>query len=195
MHVSEGVDEIARTQVANLGHHHRQERIGGDIEGHTQEKIGATLIQLATELAFIYMKLEEHMTRGECHPIDLGGIPRVHDEPARLWIGSDLGDDTCDLVDPFIFRATPVPPLCAIDTPEISLLVRPFIPNRHPMLVQPADVSVAAQEPKQLVNNRFQMELFRRQKGKALAQIKSGLSAENRERADSGTIGATFSLF
>ena len=63
------------------------------------------------------------------------------------------------------------------------------------MLVQPADVSVAAQEPKQLVNNRFQMELFRRQKGKALAQIKSGLSAENRERADSGTIGATFSLF
>ena len=48
MQIAEGVDEIARLQIADLRHHHGEERVGGDVEGHTQKKIAAALVQLAT---------------------------------------------------------------------------------------------------------------------------------------------------
>ena len=63
MEVAESVDEITSPQVANLGYHHREQCIGGDIERYTQKKIGAALVQLATEFAFIHIKLKEHVAR------------------------------------------------------------------------------------------------------------------------------------
>ena len=38
--IAERVHEIARTQAGGARHHVRQQRIGGDVERHTEEDIG-----------------------------------------------------------------------------------------------------------------------------------------------------------
>ena len=63
MQVTEGVNEFVGLQVANFGNHHGQQGVGRDIEGNAKEKIGASLVELATELSVGYVKLEEGMTR------------------------------------------------------------------------------------------------------------------------------------
>lgn len=45
--VPEGVDEVAGFQSADLGHHHRKERIARDIEWDAQKDVRASLIELA----------------------------------------------------------------------------------------------------------------------------------------------------
>jgi hypothetical protein len=61
------------------------------------------------------------------------------------------------------------------------------------VLVEIANVRVAAEKPKQFVNDRFDVEFFRRQERKACAvgtQIKPRLRAEDRQCAGAGAIGA-----
>ena len=58
MEISEGVDEFLRLQPADLGHHEGEQGVGGDIEGDSEEKIGATLVELATELAVSDLELK-----------------------------------------------------------------------------------------------------------------------------------------
>ena len=48
MEIAEGVNEIARREIDDLRHHHREERVRRNVERHTQEKIAAALVQLAT---------------------------------------------------------------------------------------------------------------------------------------------------
>ena len=63
------------------------------------------------------------------------------------------------------------------------------------MLVEIFDVRVAAQKPEQFVNNGFEVQLFRGEHGKTLAQIKPRLRAEHRIRAGSGAVGLEFAAF
>ena len=48
MEVAERVNKISRREIDGLRHHHCEERVGRDVERHTQEKIAAALVQLAT---------------------------------------------------------------------------------------------------------------------------------------------------
>ena len=48
MEIAEGVNEIARREIDDLRHHHREERVRRNVEWHTQEKIAAALVQRAT---------------------------------------------------------------------------------------------------------------------------------------------------
>ena len=48
MEIAKGVNEIARREIDDLRHHHREERVRRNVERHTQEKIAAALLQLAT---------------------------------------------------------------------------------------------------------------------------------------------------
>ena len=48
MEIAERVNEIARRKIDDLRHHHREERVRRNVERHTQEKIAAALVQLAT---------------------------------------------------------------------------------------------------------------------------------------------------
>ena len=66
--VAAGPNEVAYLEVALLRHHVGQERIAGDVEWHTQEYVGTSLIQLTTQLSFAtsgdgrcHIKLEESM--------------------------------------------------------------------------------------------------------------------------------------
>ena len=62
------------------------------------------------------------------------------------------------------------------------------------MLIQVANVGLAVQKPKQLVDDRFEMELLGRQKGETLTQIESRLCPEDRQCAGSSSIAARYPL-
>lgn len=46
MRVAEGMDEFARLKAGGLRHHHEQKSIAGYVERHSEETVGASLIQL-----------------------------------------------------------------------------------------------------------------------------------------------------
>ena len=64
MRVAERVDEFAGLQAGHLRHHHRQQRIGGDVEGHAEEDVGGALVELAGEPPLRDIELEEAMAGG-----------------------------------------------------------------------------------------------------------------------------------
>src|SRR5207244_2079768 len=102
-------------------------------------------------------------------------------------------DDVVDLIDSDAVRAVPIAPLRAVDAAEISFFVRPLVPNGDAVFVEIFDVGVAAQKPKQFVNDRFDVELFRcqqREPRTGWPQIETGLRTKDRQRASAGSIVA-----
>src|SRR5207302_5589418 len=99
-------------------------------------------------------------------------------------------DDVVDLIYARAILAAPIHPLRAVDAAEIAIFVRPFIPDRDAMFTQKTYVRLAAQEPEQLVNDRFKMELLRGEERKIFPQIEPRLRAENGNRPDARAIRA-----
>src|SRR5687768_9216787 len=129
--VAEGVDEIARSEVANLRDHHREERVAGDVEGDAEKEVGAALIELAAQTAVEDEELKERVTGRESHLRNLAGIPRADDESPRVRVLLDLRDDSRELVEASTIGAPPVAPLRAIDAAKLARLrVGPFVPDR-----------------------------------------------------------------
>ena len=60
------------------------------------------------------------------------------------------------------------------------MFVSPFVPNCDTVFVQITNVRVTAQKPEQFVNDRFDVEFFRRQQRECLSQIEPRLGAEDR---------------
>ncbi len=77
--VAKRVDEFARPQPGDLGHHHGQQRVAGDVEGNAQKHVGAPLVELAGEPIAGDIELEQQVTRGQGHLIELG----THSKPKR----------------------------------------------------------------------------------------------------------------
>src|SRR5436190_18395135 len=48
MQIAKSVNKIARREIDDLRHHHREKRVRRNVERHTQEKIAAALVQLTT---------------------------------------------------------------------------------------------------------------------------------------------------
>src|SRR5262245_56014458 len=160
MQVAERVDERARLEPANMRHHQREQGVGSDVERHTQEQIRAALVELAAQLTFLHIELKERVTRRQGHLLDLAYIPRADDQPTAVRVGSDLLDHVINLMDGTPFRRAPVAPLRPIDPAQVSVSIRPLIPDAHPMLVEPANVRISTQKPKQLVDDGLEMELL-----------------------------------
>src|SRR5262249_7603521 len=92
----------------------------------------------------------------------------------------------------------PIPPLRAVNAAEISFFIGPFVPDRDAVLIEVLDVGVATQKPKQLVNDRFDVQFLRCQERKSRpprAQIESRLRTEDRQRAGAGAIRARLTFF
>ena len=178
MQVAEGVDEIARLQIANLRDHQREQRVAGDVERHAEKNIRTALVKLAAQFTFTHIKLKQRMTRRQRHALNFARIPRADDEPAAVGIFFDLRDDVVNLVERAAIGGAPVGPLRAIDSTEIAVLVRPFVPDGHAVIIEPFDVRVAAQKPEQLVENGFGVDLFGGEQRKRIAQRTPDLRAE-----------------
>ena len=97
-------------------------------------------------------------------------------------------DDIGDLIDRAAVRRRPRAPLPAIDRAEIAVLVGPFVPDRDAVVVEIFDVGVAAQEPQQLVDDRFDVQLLGGDQRKAARQVEAHLMAEDRAGADAGAV-------
>src|ERR1700757_5538582 len=73
--VTAGPDELTDRQTGLRGHHVGEQRIAGDVERHTEEQVGAALVELTAEPAVSHVKLEQDMTRRQRHLRDLADIP------------------------------------------------------------------------------------------------------------------------
>ena len=76
MRIAERMDEVARLQPGHLRHHHGQQRIGSDVEGHAEEDIARTLVELAREPAFRDIELEQAVAGRQRHRLHFGRVPR-----------------------------------------------------------------------------------------------------------------------
>ena len=72
--------ELAGFHADLVGDQVGQQGVGCDIEGYTQEHVGAALVQLARQFlhtvrALVHVKLEHGVAGRQCHLINLGGVP------------------------------------------------------------------------------------------------------------------------
>jgi putative hydrolase of the HAD superfamily len=106
------MDELAGLQTAYLGHHCGQQGVGGDVERHSEECIGAALVQLARQPPFGHIELKQHMTRRQGHLFDFGNvliywdpvavlIPRYSQKTIDEFLDNDISGfyDVNDLMD------------------------------------------------------------------------------------------------
>lgn len=178
--VAEAVDELVGLEVANLGDHHGEQRIGRNVEGDAKEKICASLVKLATEFPIGHVKLKECMAGRQGHQVKLPGVPCAYQMSSAFRIFSDGTDDLLDLMDASAIRFFPIRPLRSVDTTQVSVFISPFVPDRDLVVSKIANVGVAFQKPEELVNDRTQMKLFRGEKRKAFVYSKASLRPEDR---------------
>jgi hypothetical protein len=129
------------------------------------------------------------VARRQRHRPQLARIPRADDVPPAVGIFFDLRDRVVNLVERTAVGGAPVRPLRAIDAAQISVRVRPFVPDRHAVIIEPFDIRVAAQKPEQLVNDGFRVDFFRGEQRKRIAQRTADLRAENGKRARARAVG------
>src|SRR3546814_6349324 len=84
--VAAGPDKVSDFQVALLGYQVSQQGITVDIKGHTQENIGAALVQLAGQSAIGHIELEECMAGRQGHIGYFGYVPGRYDQSARIGV-------------------------------------------------------------------------------------------------------------
>src|SRR6186997_3344392 len=84
MCVTESMDKVTHLQAANLSHHLRQQRIGGDVERNAQEDVRRALVQLTRQPALRNVELKHRMARRQCHVREIADIPRAHNVPAGI---------------------------------------------------------------------------------------------------------------
>ena len=186
--VPEGVDELAGSQIADLGHHHGEESVGCDVEGNAEEKICAALVELAAEASVGDVELEQGMAWRERHLTDLSGVPSRYDEASAVRLRLDHLHDLGDLIDVGSVWGLPIGPLGPVNATQASVGFCPFIPDGDALLLEGFDVGVSAKEPEQLVDDAFEVELFGCEQGKALLQIEPDLRAKHGTCACTGTI-------
>src|SRR5690606_13831217 len=73
---------------------------------------------------------------------------------------------------------------------EFSVRIGPLIPDADAALLQPFHISLAAQEPQQLDDDRLEVKLLGGEQGKPLAQLEPHLPAEYAARARTGPVAA-----
>ena len=186
--VARGMDELARLQPADLCDHHREERVGRDVERYAQKDVGTTLIELAGELSVGDVELEQTVAGGQSHLIDLGGVPGGHQHPSGVRIPLNCVDDHRKLVDGPSIRSRPGTPLMPINRAQVAVLIGPFIPDGDTVVLEILHVRISGDEPQELIDDRLQMYLFCRKEGKAFRQVEPHLVTEHALRACAGAV-------
>ena len=195
MGIAKGVDELAGLQSGHLRHHHSQQGVGGDVERHAKEGVGAALVKLQRKFTLSHIELEEGMAGGKVHVVEVGHVPCAHNDAARIGVVLDVVDRLRNLVDEAAVVARPRTPLIAVDVTQAAVGVGPFVPYAHAVLLKVGHIGVAAQEPQQFVDYRFEMELFGGEQGESVGEVESHLVAEHASGSGSGAVGFLDSVF
>ena len=117
------MDELSGPEAADLRRHHRQQGIGGDIERHSEKRVGAALVQLARQPPPGHIELEQHVARRQSHLADLRDVPRRDQQSPRLGVAADRLHHLLDLVHRAPAGPGPRPPLVAIDMVQIAVTI------------------------------------------------------------------------
>ena len=107
---------------------------------------------------------------------------------ATVWIFAYGSDDFLYLVDRSTVRFSPISPLGPVDTPQVSGLVGPFVPDRDLVFVEVFDVGVALEKPKEFVDDGSKVEFLGREQGETIFEGVPDLGSENRIGARAGAI-------
>ena len=73
--VTKGVDELTDFQATYVGNHVSQQRVACNVKRHTQEDVGAALVQLTAQLTIVHMELEHRVTWWQCHFFYINWVP------------------------------------------------------------------------------------------------------------------------
>jgi hypothetical protein len=182
-------DEVARRQADLLGDHPGEQRVAGDVERHAEEQVGAALVELAGEPAVGDVELEQRVAGRERHLRQRRHVPRGDQHAAGVGIRAQRLQDLGELVDRAAVRGRPRAPLHPVDGAELTVPVGPLVPDAHPVLLQPPDVALAAEEPQQLAEDRAGVHPLGGHQREALAQVEPHLVAEHAQGAGAGAVG------
>src|SRR5690606_4709295 len=97
---------------------------------------------------------------------------------AGVRVIPDLLHGVANLVNGLAVPGFPAAPLLAVYRPQVAILIGPLIPYAYAVLLQVTGIGIPLQEPQQLVNNGFHVQLFGSDQREALLQIKPQLAAE-----------------
>ena len=107
-------------------------------------------------------------------------------------LGADLLDHRSQLVDvcflPSGALAGPATPLAPVHRAQVSALVRPFVPDSDPILLQVPDVRVTRDEPQQLVDDRLEVDSLGREQREVIPEVDPDLLAEQAGGSGSGAV-------
>ena len=82
MGVACGVDKITCLESCDLCYHHEKQGLGCDVERHSEECVGTSLIELEAESSVCHIELEEDVAWREIHVPEVSYVPRTDDESA-----------------------------------------------------------------------------------------------------------------
>lgn len=195
-------NELTNVQVTLLCHHMGQQCITGDVEGHTQEDVGAALIELAAQLAATtffsgrcHIELKEGVARHQGHLVEFGYIPGTHHDATRVWVGFELLHHFTDLVDVAAIWFWPVAPLHTVYRTQATVFAGPFVPDGAVVFLQPLHIAVATKEPQQLNDDGLQEDLLRGHQRKTFVQVKAHLVAEHTACTGAGAVALRNAYF
>ena len=99
------------------------------------------------------------MAGRQIHVLQIAYIPGADNDTAGVGVVLDRLYRFADLVDESAVVVGPRTPLIAVDMTQITVFVRPFVPDAYTVFLQVFRVRIALQEPEQLVDDGFQMQL------------------------------------
>ncbi len=177
--IARRMHELARLEATHLRHHREQEGVAGDVERHTQERVGRSLVELEREASVGHVELEEQVAGRQVHLAEVGHIPGRHYQTARIGILLNLVHHLANLVYVSALIVGPRPPLVAVDMAEVALFVGPFVPDADSMVVEILHVGVAAEKPQQFVDDALEVKLLGGHERESLAEVEAHLMAEH----------------
>ena len=136
------MDEVAGFEPRDLRHHLQQQGIGGDVERYAKEDVGTALVELQAQAAVGNVELEEGMTRRKVHVVEVGYVPGTDNDAAGVRIVADGLHGFADLVDESTLIVGPGTPLITVDMSQVTVFVRPFVPDAHAVVLQVFGVRV-----------------------------------------------------
>ncbi len=116
-------NKLTQLQIALVRDHHRQQRVAGDVERHTQEHVRTALVQLAGQLPVYHVELEQRVAGRKRRSRDELRVPCRHNVTTRVRVCLDLRDDVGDLVDRVTLCRLPAAPLSSVDLADAAVLL------------------------------------------------------------------------
>jgi len=75
MRITQRVHKVTQLQITHLGHHHREQCIGCNVERYTKENIRTALIKLAAQFTIGDIELKKRMAWRQFHFLDICNVP------------------------------------------------------------------------------------------------------------------------